>query len=68
MRTKATILFTLFTGVLLAQTPVNKTYPVTADQKISLRFDYPELVKITTWDKNEISIVGSVSINSGESG
>lgn len=67
MRTAVTILFTLFTGVLLGQTPVNKTYPVTAGQKISFRFDYPELVKISTWDKNEISIIGSVSINSGES-
>jgi copper chaperone CopZ len=67
MRAVALILFTLFTGALLAQTPVNRTYPVNAGQKISLRFDYPELVKITTWDKNEIAIVGSVSINSGES-
>jgi hypothetical protein len=67
MKAFSSILLTLFTGVLLAQTPVNKTYPVTAGQKISFRFDYPELVKITTWDKNEIAIVGSVSINSGES-
>jgi len=68
MRTLTSILvLTLFTGALLAQTPVNKTYPVAAGQKISFRFDYPELVKITTWDKNEIAIVGSVSINSGES-
>lgn len=67
MRTLALIFFALITGALLAQTPVNKTYPVTAGQKISFRFDYPEVVKITTWDKNEIAIVGSVSINSGES-
>ncbi len=67
MKAVISTLLTLFTGVLLAQTPVNKTYPVTAGQKISFRFDYPELVKISTWDKNEISIVGSVSINQGES-
>ena len=67
MKAAGVILLTLLTGVLLAQTPVNKTYPVTAGQKISFRFDYPELVKISTWDKNEISIVGSVSINQGES-
>ena len=63
MKAISSILLTLFTGVLLAQTPVNKTYPVTTGQKISFRFDYPELVKISTWDKNEISIVGTVSIN-----
>jgi hypothetical protein len=67
MRTSISILLTLVTGVLLAQTPVNKTYPVTDGQKISFRFDYPELVKISTWDKNEILISGSVSINQGES-
>lgn len=67
MKAASVILLTLLTGVLLAQTPVNKTYPVTAGQKISFRFDYPELVKISTWNKNEISIVGSVSINQGES-
>lgn len=49
-----------------AQTPVNKVIPVKAGQKISMKFDYPELVKVSTWDKNEISIQGSVSINDGE--
>jgi hypothetical protein len=49
-----------------AQTPINKVIAVKPGQKISMRFDYPELVKVTTWDKNEISIQGSVSINAGE--
>ncbi len=31
-----------------------------------MRFDYPELIKISTWDKNEISVTGSVNINGGE--
>ncbi len=66
MRPLVVIIICLFTGVLVAQTPVNKNFPVSAGQKISLRFDYPELVKISTWDKNEISISGSVSINGGE--
>lgn len=60
------IALTLFTGVAMAQTPVNKSYPATTGQKVSLRFDYPELVKISTWDKNEVAIMGSVSINGGE--
>jgi len=66
MRTFIGIMISLFTGVLVAQTPVNKSYPVSAGQKISFHFDYPELVKISTWDKNEISIGGVVSINGGE--
>jgi hypothetical protein len=49
-----------------AQTPINKIIPVQAGQKVQLDFDYPELIKVTTWDRNEISIQGSVSINGGE--
>lgn len=66
MKAATSILICLFTGALAAQTPVNKTWPVAAAQKIFLRFDYPELIKISTWDKNEISITGSASINGGE--
>jgi hypothetical protein len=66
MRTSAILIFSLFTGVLVAQTPVNKSYPVAAGQQVSFRFDYPELIRISTWDKNEVSITGTVSINGGE--
>lgn len=66
MRTLIGIMMSLFTGVLVAQTPLNKSYPVSAGQKIKFHFDYPELVKISTWDKNEISIGGVVTINGGE--
>lgn len=31
-----------------------------------MHFDYPELVRVTTWDKNEMEITGVVSINEGE--
>ena len=53
-------------GVAYAQTKIDKTVPVAAGQKIRMRFDYPELVKVSTWEKNEISIQGVVSINDGE--
>jgi len=49
-----------------AQTQINKSIAVQSGQKISLAFDYPEMVRITTWDKSEISIQGTVSINNGE--
>jgi hypothetical protein len=48
------------------QTAVNRTIPVQNGQSIRMHFDYPELVKVSTWDKNEIAITGSVSINGGE--
>ncbi|MEX2233761.1 MAG: hypothetical protein WD824_16470 [Cyclobacteriaceae bacterium] len=49
-----------------AQTEINKTLPVQAGQTIVMHFDYPELIQITTWERNEISIQGEVSINGGE--
>jgi hypothetical protein len=64
---KYILLLLLSTGTLCAtaQTMVNKSYPVKANQKISFRFDYPKLVRISTWDKNEVSIQAKVSINNG---
>src|SRR5688572_1543789 len=49
-----------------AQTAVNKTIPVRSGQKIVMHFDYPELIRVSTWDKNEVSVQGTVSINAGE--
>ena len=49
-----------------AQTAIEKRLPVQAGQKIEMHFDYPKLIKVTTWDKNEILVQGSVSINNGE--
>lgn len=49
-----------------AQTPINKSIAVQSGQVVVMHFDYPELIRVSTWDKNEISIQGSVSINSGE--
>lgn len=70
MRTSITKLIVLlalaFPFASTAQTQVNKTLPAQAGQTIVMHFDYPELIKVSTWDKNEISITGSVSINSGE--
>src|ERR1041384_1073333 len=52
--------------VTFSQTPITKTIAVQPGQKIRMKFDYPELIKVTTWNKNEISITGEVSINGGE--
>lgn len=57
----------LFVSVgLSAQTKVEKTISVSSGQNISINFDFPELIKLSTWDKNEISIQGEVTINNGE--
>ena len=49
-----------------AQTPLNKSIPVKVGQPVKFTFDYPEMIRISTWEKNEISIQGTVSINNGE--
>ncbi|MEJ0054920.1 MAG: hypothetical protein WDN75_04305 [Bacteroidota bacterium] len=64
---KTFLLILITSGILSAQTKVDKTIPVKAGQKVKMRFDYPDLIKVSTWDKNEISIKGDVSINGGES-
>jgi hypothetical protein len=48
-------------------TDINKSFPVQKGQTIRMWFDYPKVVRITTWDKDEISVTGTVSINGGES-
>ncbi|MVN92651.1 hypothetical protein [Mucilaginibacter aquatilis] len=48
-----------------AQTIINKSYPIKKGQPLELKFDYP-VVKITTWEKNEVAVIAKVNINDGE--
>lgn len=66
MKTFITAIVVLAAQCTFAQTPINKSIEFQPGQTITMHFDYPELVKISTWDKNEISITGTVSINGGE--
>lgn len=50
-----------------SQTAVSKSLPVSSGQTILMHFDYPDMIRVSTWDRNEVSIQGTVSINSGES-
>jgi len=64
----------ILTGLLIAvipvfafsQTKLNRIYKIKKGQKIELKFDYPKLIHISTWDKNEISVEASVKINEGK--
>ncbi len=67
MRTTFLIALSLMSVCAVGQTIISKTIPVQKGQKLKMKFDYPELVKVTSWDKNEISFEGRVSINGGES-
>jgi len=48
-----------------AQTTFTRSYPVQPGQQLNFKFDYP-VVKISTWDKNEISVIARVNINDDE--
>ncbi|MEO7529851.1 MAG: hypothetical protein ABIS69_00525 [Sediminibacterium sp.] len=50
----------------ISQTTLNKSYPVKPGQQIQLNFDYPKVIKLSTWDKNEVAVIAHVNINDGE--
>lgn len=52
--------------IAFSQSKISKSYPVNKGQSIELRFDYPKLIKISSWDKNEISVEATVNINDGK--
>ena len=63
------ILFTYIACLLLfsaiGQTTLTRSYPVKPGEQVSLDFDYPKIVRISTWDKNEVQVKAMVSINEG---
>ena len=64
---KAITIFLLACAVVAqAQTPIQHTQPVEPGQKIVMHFDYPELIRVTTWDQPVVSVEGTVSINGGD--
>jgi hypothetical protein len=64
MKTILVILLAI-SSELLAQTTIEKTFAIQSAKEVSLEFDHPNL-NIQTWDKNEVLIKGTVSINNGE--
>ncbi len=66
MKTLLSVLCSFTLLFAAAQTKVNKTYPAAAGQTLELNFDYPRIVRISTWDKNEVAVTAMVSINDGE--
>ncbi len=58
---------TVCTLSVLAQSTISKSIPLANGQKIDMHFDYPNLIRVSNWAKNEVSITGTVSINGGES-
>ncbi len=60
------IIISLFAKAIIAQNNFTKSIPVRQNQKVYMEFQYPELIKVSTWDNNEILLTGQVSINLGK--
>ena len=57
----------LFTFSLVkSQTTISRTFEINKIKKLKLDFDYPKLVKLQTWDKNEVLVEAKININEGE--
>ncbi|HEU4495511.1 MAG TPA: hypothetical protein VFR70_00510 [Flavobacterium sp.] len=66
MKALLTLAVSFFFGFTTAQTAINKSFSADKNQKLSLKFDYPQLIRISTWDKPEVQILGTVNINENE--
>ena len=60
------LLLGLTVSPLFAQPTISKTLPLRSGQSIRMNFDYPKLIRVSTWTRNEILVECTVSINSGE--
>ncbi|WP_276680758.1 hypothetical protein [Empedobacter brevis] len=65
MKTQLNIFLFLFSVALCAQNNYKKTFSIRDKENLILKFDYPQLVKITTWDQPTIEISGKVNISDG---
>ena len=61
------VLCWLFTALVpyiaLSQEKIAKLYPVKKGQTIDFKFDYPKIIRVSNWDKNEISVEASIKVN-----
>lgn len=65
MRTKLFIVLSVLSVATYAQTVVDKTFQLQGAKELVTDFDQPN-VTIQTWDRNEVVVKGTVSINNGE--
>lgn len=48
-----------------AQSKINESYVLKNEDKVAIRFEYPSLVKIHTWDKKEVKVEATIDIDGG---
>lgn len=60
------VLMVCHNSAVAQATIITKNYSAANITKLNLKFDYPKIVKLETWDKNEVAVTANVSINDGE--
>lgn len=50
----------------ISQTKLHKQFGVANINKVKFVFDYPQLIKVKTWNKNEVGVDALVNINNGK--
>ncbi|OEJ99992.1 hypothetical protein [Roseivirga misakiensis] len=65
-RSIITTLFMLFVIIGQAQEQSTKSFPLKSAKEVSLDFEYPQIVKIKTWDKDEVQVISKLDINEGK--
>ncbi|WP_421874261.1 DUF4097 family beta strand repeat-containing protein [Marinoscillum sp.] len=66
MKNLLTALFVTATWVGFAQTKVTERATVSDQDLLELKFDFADEITVKTWDKQEVYVEVSVSINDGE--
>lgn len=54
-------------SIAFSQSQINETYSLQNEEKIAIKFEYPSLVKIHTWNKDEVKVNARIDID-GEEG
>lgn len=58
--------FFVMTMVSLGQETRTEKFPMKGATLVNLDFEYPQLIKVETWDKKEIQVVANLHINNGK--
>ncbi|MEL7001712.1 MAG: hypothetical protein AAFN93_03150 [Bacteroidota bacterium] len=66
MKSILTVLLALISFVVLAQKEIKEEYSLNGITEVSIKFKYPELVSLKTWDGDKVVIKGTASINLGK--
>jgi|GEM_PF-6399542 len=61
-----TLALLCISGGLFGQSTLEKTYALGPQEKLALQFDYPQLIQLRTWNKQEVLIKARVFINGEE--